>query len=254
MKMAHAVVVEPPIKNSNSHSFSILTEIVANARINEVKKIQALFLSVVAVFVFGLVLTRAVFAIAPSVVINSPLPNSVVAGDVNFSATASMSTQSGNVAATVLYIDNIVVASSAGNTAFYLWPTTLVANGSHNLMALSWNSNNEVGYMTESVMVNNPDATPPSVMISSPNDGTTVATGKITVISANATDTGLVSSGISKVEFYVNSVLVCTDLSPNFSCDWKVPNKKHVSYSLSAKAYDNSSNVGVSPTVMVTSR
>lgn len=81
------------------------------------------------------------------------------------------------------------------------------------------------------------DTTPPSVSLISPASGATVS-GSVTV-SANATD----NVGVSKVEFYVDSVLKNTDsVSPySFALDSKL--LANASHTLTAKAYDAAGNI-----------
>jgi hypothetical protein len=47
---------------------------------------------------------------------------------------------------------------------------------------------------------------------------------------------------VSKVEFYVNGSLVCTDTTAPYSCAWKVPAKTRTSYTIEARAYDAAGN------------
>jgi hypothetical protein len=85
-----------------------------------------------------------------------------------------------------------------------------------------------------------PDMIKPSVTITSPQNGATVNRNTNIIISANATD----NIGVTKVEFYVDSVLLCSDSTSPYSCTWKVPNKKGASSVINVKAYDQASNVG----------
>lgn len=102
------------------------------------------------------------------------------------------------------------------------------------------------------------DKNPPIVSITSPKDRQKVTAsilfrnrtyGRITRISATASD----ASGISKVEFYVNGALRCTDASKSYSCDWSVPTGSGIVYAILVKAYDKAGNVA-SHTIQVTSR
>jgi hypothetical protein len=68
-------------------------------------------------------------------------------------------------------------------------------------------------------------------------------------IAATATD----NIGVTRVEFYVNNSLTCTDTTTPFSCAWTVPNAKGV-YNLQARGYDAAGNVGTSSTVSVTAK
>jgi hypothetical protein len=94
-----------------------------------------------------------------------------------------------------------------------------------------------------------PDTTLPTVAITNPPNNSFVSRGSTVSISATAAD----NTKISKVEFYVNNVLKCTDMTTPYSCNWLVPAAKNVVYTLQAKAYDTSDNTA-SSTSRVTSR
>lgn len=78
----------------------------------------------------------------------------------------------------------------------------------------------------------------PAVSITSPGNGATVSRSSTVSIQAAASD----NIGISKVEFYVNGGLKCSDTLAAYSCNWKVSGKPNASYNLTAKAYDTSGN------------
>jgi hypothetical protein len=94
------------------------------------------------------------------------------------------------------------------------------------------------------------DLTPPSAAITSPTDGTRVARHSTVTISASAND----NVGVTKVEFYVNGILKCTDTSAPHTCSWAVPRSRNVPYILQVKAYDAAGNAGSSAIISVTSR
>src|SRR3990172_6849079 len=92
------------------------------------------------------------------------------------------------------------------------------------------------------------DTTPPSVSVTNPANGSTVPKNSIVTIQASASDV----SGINKVEFYVNGILKCTDTTSAYSCNWKVPKRPNITYTLLAKTFDVAGNTSTS-TVTVTS-
>lgn len=104
---------------------------------------------------------------------------------------------------------------------------------------------NEVSY-TNAVA----DETPPTVAIVSPVSGASVSKKSSVTINATATD----SSGIAKVEFYVNGQLTCSDAVGPYTCAWQVPGAPGRTYQLQVSAYDTQGNVGASSIVTVTSR
>jgi chitinase len=93
------------------------------------------------------------------------------------------------------------------------------------------------------------DTTPPTVTIMSPADGTPVQRKSTVTIKATATD----AVGVTKVEFYVNDSLKCTDVTGPYACTWKVPASGGHTYRLQAETYDTSGNVGSSNIVRVQS-
>lgn len=93
------------------------------------------------------------------------------------------------------------------------------------------------------------DGQAPSVAITFPVNNTTVTRGATVTVTATASD----NVAVTKVEFYINSSLKCTDLTSAYSCRWKVPGVKGVGYTVLAKAYDASGNIRTS-TVSVTSK
>lgn len=90
------------------------------------------------------------------------------------------------------------------------------------------------------------DITAPSVSIGSPTAGTTV-TGSVT-ISATATD----ASGVAKVEFLIDNVVVATDTTSAYSYIWNTTTATNGTHTLTARATDTVGNAGTSTAVSVT--
>jgi chitinase len=106
-------------------------------------------------------------------------------------------------------------------------------------------ASNEVSYTIP--MAND---TPPTVALISPLNGASVARKSTVTIGANAWD----DFGVTKVEFYVNGSLMCTDSTGSYTCAWRVPAASGRSYQLQAKVYDTSGKVGSSSIVTVISQ
>lgn len=90
-----------------------------------------------------------------------------------------------------------------------------------------------------------PDPIAPVVSVTSPADGSTVAKGASVNITATASD----NIAVSKVEFYTNNSLKCTDTAAPYACTWKVSKaggKGATNYSVMAKAYDAAANTATS--------
>lgn len=84
------------------------------------------------------------------------------------------------------------------------------------------------------------DTTLPSVSITSPVSGAVFSPRTTITIQASASD----NVSVSKVEFYVNGTLICSDSAASYSCAYKLPGAKDASYLIEARVYDSSNNVG----------
>jgi Bacterial Ig domain len=82
------------------------------------------------------------------------------------------------------------------------------------------------------------DTTPPSVQFTAPTDGATLPRNTTITMQATASD----NIGVTKVEFYTNSTLRCTDVVAPYTCNWKTPDKTGISRTFVAKAYDAAGN------------
>jgi parallel beta-helix repeat protein len=93
------------------------------------------------------------------------------------------------------------------------------------------------------------DTIAPTVTITSPADGTVVASKSSLLLTANASD----NVGVTRVEFYVNGSLKCSDAVAPYSCTLNVVGRNKT-YSIKARAYDGAGNVGDSTTISVRAR
>jgi hypothetical protein len=183
---------------------------------------------------------------APTVSLTAPASGATVSGAVTVSANASDNVA---VARVDFYDGAKLIATDTSSPYSVSWDTTAVAAGSHTLTArASDTAGNAATSAARTVTVK--DVTAPTVAITSPADGAQLAVGTSVTIAATASD----ATGVSKVEFYVNNVLTCTDTTAPYSCAWRVPSGTGKSYSLLAKAYDAANNVRSSATVKVRSK
>jgi thermitase len=90
------------------------------------------------------------------------------------------------------------------------------------------------------------DTTAPDASITAPANGSTIS-GQVS-INISATD----NVGITKIELYRNGGLVGTTTTSPYGLFWDTTTNNNGSYSLTAKAYDASGNVGSSSPVTVT--
>jgi glucose/arabinose dehydrogenase len=93
------------------------------------------------------------------------------------------------------------------------------------------------------------DNTAPTVSITSPANGAIITRKSNLTITANAND----NVGVTRVEFFVNGALQCTDTAAPYSCVWRVPAAMNKTYQLQARASDLAGNSGTS-TIQVTAR
>lgn len=94
------------------------------------------------------------------------------------------------------------------------------------------------------------DTIPPLTSITSPANNSIVLRRSNIVITASGSD----DVGLTKVDFYVNGLLMCSDPIDGYSCNWQVPNSPGKTYNLQTKAYDLAGNVGNSVIVTVKSK
>lgn len=89
---------------------------------------------------------------------------------------------------------------------------------------------------------------PPSVIITSPTNGSIIQRHTTITITANASDT----VGVTKVEFLIDGSLACTSLNAPYKCSWSDTGKPNATYTLQAKAYDTAGNTAINQ-IQVTS-
>jgi hypothetical protein len=181
----------------------------------------------------------------PVVTLTAPAAGASLSGSVTLSATAS-----DFVGVSFIYFYSDAGYIGTANTAPYsvVWNTGTVPYGPHTLYAKAYDAALNAG-TSQIIAVTVLDATPPTVSITSPANGGSVAKNATTTITTSASD----NVGVTKVEFYVGSTLKCTDTTSPYTCAWSVPKGAGVQYSLQAKAYDARGNVGTSTIVTVTS-
>ncbi|HEY0065320.1 MAG TPA: CehA/McbA family metallohydrolase [Telluria sp.] len=164
-------------------------------------------------------------------------------GNITFAANASDNV---GVSLVEFYVDNALKATS--NVAPYsaVFNSTLLANGTHSLVARAYDAAGNVGLSTPiTFSVSNTtggDSTAPTVTASESG-----GSGSIT-LSASASD----NVGVSKVEFYVDNVLKGTDSAAPFTMMLDSATLSNSSHALTAKAFDAAGNSTVSAPVSFT--
>lgn len=182
-------------------------------------------------------------AVPPTVSITSPATNTTISGTVSVTAGA---TDNVGVTKVEFYLNGVLKTTDTSIPYLYSLSTTSLAAGTYTLMAKAYDAVGNVGQSSNvSVSVVN-DTTAPTASLTAPGNNATVS--GTTTITASASD----NVGVSKVEFYKNGVLLsATNVAP-FSYNWNTTTDANGGYTLTAKAYDNTGNVGQSANVLVT--
>jgi hypothetical protein len=125
--------------------------------------------------------------------------------------------------------------------------TTNVTNGQYTLNAKAYDAAGNQGNAAPVTIqvANEVDTEAPVASITSPADGAAVS-GTIT-IKANASD----NVGVSKVEFYINGILVSTDTAAPYEHVFNTLTVSNLPHNFFVKAYDAMGNAGTSATVVV---
>lgn len=170
------------------------------------------------------------------VVTLAPL-SAIVAGTVNLAASASDNV---GVSKVELYLDGALNASFANAPYSVAWNTLQTANGAHTLVARAYDAAGNVGISSKlSFNVFN-DTEAPVAAFAAPVANSTV-NGSVNV-AALASD----NVGVSRVEFFVNGALQATASAAPYGFNWNTVQVANGSYTLIAKAYDATGNVGQS--------
>ncbi|MDO8604474.1 MAG: Ig-like domain-containing protein [bacterium] len=171
---------------------------------------------------------------------------------VNLSWTASI--DSVGVSGYKIYRNSIQIATTSATT-YSDATVTAETTYSYTVRAYDVAGNTSVASNTATVTTPQPplppvDTIPPAVSVTNPANGSTVPRNNTVTITASASD----DKGVTKVEFYVNSLLHCTDIASPYSCAWNVPGAKNRTYKIQAKAYDAAGNIKLSSIISVTAK
>ncbi|HKY31067.1 MAG TPA: Ig-like domain-containing protein [Candidatus Polarisedimenticolia bacterium] len=182
----------------------------------------------------------------PTVSITAPSGGATVGGTVTVTASAS-----DNVGVTGVQFKLDGANLGAEDTASpwsISWNTTGASDGAHTLTAVARDAaGNTRTSSSVSVTVNNADTTLPTVSLTAPAGGATVA-GTVTV-SASASD----NVGVAGVQFRLDGAnLGAEDTSSPWSFSWNTTQASNGSHSLTAVARDAAGNTRTSSAVTVT--
>jgi len=186
----------------------------------------------------------------PDVSFITPVNLQTVAGMVSIEASAS-DPHSG-ITSVEFWVDGVLQYTDTDSTDgwTWTWDASALENGDYILGLTAVNGAGLTNNTSIQVVVDNgppPDTTPPTVSITSPADGSTVA--GVTTIIASATDDGTVT----RVEFFVDGTSIGADENgaDGWSVDWDTTGDVDGWHVLTAKATDDSNNTGESDGVGV---
>jgi hypothetical protein len=182
---------------------------------------------------------------APVVSVTAPRAAAAVSNSTTISAGASDNV---GVTRVEFYVDGNLLATDSTAPYSASWNPATVALGAHSLTARAYDqAGNSATSAAVSVKVT--DTTAPTVSLTSPAAGSAVSRSTTVTIAAAAAD----NRAVSRVDFYVNNALKCSDAAAPYSCNWSVPSQRGARYTLSVKAHDSSNNTATS-SVAVTSK
>ncbi|MCU7550618.1 Ig-like domain-containing protein [Chitinophagaceae bacterium LB-8] len=181
---------------------------------------------------------------APSVSLTSPTANATYTAPGSVRLTATATDVDGSISKVEFYNGSTLLQTVSA--APYDWTWTSVAAGTYTITAKAYDNSGNVSTsapVTITVKANQA----PTVTITSPKANATYSAPASVRLTATATD---VDGTISKVEFYKGSTLIQTEKAAPY--DWTWNNVAAGTYTITAKAYDNSGNVTVSAPVTIT--
>lgn len=178
---------------------------------------------------------------APGVTIASPT-GGTVSDAVSFSASASDNV---GVTRVEFFVDGLLLATDTASPWQTTWDTAAETNGDHVLLAKAYNAAGNVGasqQVTVTVSGGIEDTTPPTVNLTFPTNGSTVA-GFVT-LAATASD----DSAVTRVEFFVDSISIGTGTPSGqagpWTLNWNSASVANGAHALMARAYDAKGNTG----------
>lgn len=180
----------------------------------------------------------------PTVSLTAPVDGAAVAGAVTITASAA---DANGVRVEFLVNGQVVMTDSTAPTYNMTWDSTTTPSGPVTIGARAVDAAGNIALSTVTVTVMS-ELTPPTVSRTAPAAGVSVA-GTVT-ISAAATD----ASGIARVDFLVDDVLVGSDTTAPYSTAWNTTARADGPASLVVRATDVPGNVATTVAASVTVR
>jgi hypothetical protein len=189
----------------------------------------------------NILLTVTPVNVAPTTSVTSPAANTEFNVGSNVTITANAADVDGTIKKVLFYAGPTKLGEDA--TAPYSFVWTNVAAGGYNVYTKAIDDQNAT---TTSATVYVHVNMYPTVSLTAPSQGATLAAGNITV-SASASDP---DGSVKKVQFFANGIKIAEDSVSPFSITWQVSTSGN--YSLTANAIDNKNAVTTSSAVTVT--
>lgn len=183
----------------------------------------------------------------PTVSVTAPANNTSYFAPASVTMNATASDPDGTVTSVGFYNNGVLVGSD--NTSPYTFSFSIANAGTYKLTARATDNGGLVTTSSEiTVTVNDVSSVFPTVSMTSPANNATATAPASFTLSADAADA---DGTITKVEFFHSgSTLINTEFNAPYSVTWS--NVPIGSYSLTAKATDNSGNVTTSTAIAVT--
>ncbi len=177
---------------------------------------------------------------SPTVSITSPSTGAIVSNTVSVQVSA---TDNVGVTSVLLKVDGVTIASDNSAPYSFGWNTTGLSSGTHSLSVTATDAAGnakssaiQVGYNTQV----GSDITPPTIVITSPSNGSSVSS--TVTVTASASD----NIAVNAVNFKVNDVIVGTDNTSPYTFAWNTSGTTSGIHNLTATATDAAGNTNSS--------
>jgi hypothetical protein len=179
---------------------------------------------------------------APTVSIKQPESGKIYYGIIGVSVNATDNKEIGGVR---FRVDNNEWFVMIYNSTDFIWKydlnTTTLSDGQHTLMALALD---KAGNPSTTSITLRLDNAPPTLSIQTPQSGMTV--GLTLIVNVQASDV----SNISRIEFYLQDVLVYTVTNTPYQWSWDTTEYPNGEYTIRVKAYDTVGHAQTSQTTI----
>ena len=185
---------------------------------------------------------------APTVSMTAPADASTVSG-VNVTVSASASDNVA-VAGVQFKLDGVNLGAEVTASPYSIsWNTTTATNASHALTAIARDAAGNTATATAmTVTVSNSDSTPPTVSMTAPANGATVAGSGVTVTAAASDNIAVLG-----VQFKLDGANLGAEVTTSpYAISWNTTTAVNGSHSLSAVARDGAGNTATATAVTVT--